>query len=1044
MRLYRNQVFPSDVSLPLDSPRELHDPELLQINRLAPRATSVPAQKAGVYYYNKEESDRFFSLNGDYRFALFSDAALAAFEQASFDDSGWDLLDVPSMWQFRGYGEPTYPNVEYPFPFNPPYICRLNPVGCYRRTFTYHKNGFSRFILHFEGVDNACYVYLNGAFVGFSKGSRIPAEYDVTDYLREGENLLAVKVYTYSDASYLENQDMLLASGIFRDVYLIACPDSALWDLSLITDTKTLKVTATLFDACEDAEIRLTLGDDAVTLKPDGKVVSYVFVPENPKLWNAETPNLYDFTLEILKNGAVVETHSKRVGFVHSEIGYQRFLVNGTPVRFRGINRHENNCDNGRYITVPQIYEDLCLLKSHNINAIRCSHYPNNPAFYEYASMLGFYVMDEADLESHGCGITGDQGFLNKSPKWKNAFFDRVVRMAERDKNETCVMIWSVGNEIGAGDNADACAEWLAAREDKKPVQLHAYKIRNAFVGTGYDNLLMMNNVYNSSLNDDRPICLIEYAHGMGNSPGNLEHLWNFVMTHDSFCGGFVWEFRSHGKRRKNADGTVDYLYGGDFHDDNHWSNFTLDGYCTSDGTPKPTFHELKYVYAPVRFAYEDGVLTLENTNDFVSTAGLTLELSFLVDGKTVEKKTVPMPDLPARAKGTLAVPFPYEGHDRFLTARVIDRGDVTAMKQFILPATCDRAPLPAAPFFDGTVTEDGHKISVIGKNYKVIFYNGLPALYQKDGTVFFDKPMEFVTYRAETDNDGIVSLYPRWIGVWEAERLHKMRFFTLSSAAETDDADVRIKTTGFLTADHCFTGFNITVTFTISHNGLLRVSMDVLPFGRILNLNSYGSCGHNDEVTPRLPRFGVCFCLPKNFTDVAWYGRGQEQNYTDALAGAPVGVYQSDLAHLNFAYDVPQETGSRIDTRWLTVASPKAKLAVYANETLTFSYHPWKLADLKAARHPSELKESSENYLYLDYRMRALGSFSCGPNPEREFDFEPHDFRFSFALDAAAPAAEPLYANCGWEQKTEALSGVYQRPEIETEREIIECRSVD
>ena len=321
MRLHKNEFFRSDIGMPVSAPDELQNPNILHINRLAPRATVIPSDKPQTYYHNKEKSSRIFSLNGDYRFAYFSDEAPNGFEAENFDDSDWDTLDVPSMWQYRGYGEPTYPNVRYPFPFSPPYVLRLNPVGCYRRVFTLNKSQMSnRAVLHFEGVDNAFYVYINGTFVGFSKGSRLPAEFDITPLLKEGDNTIAVKVYTYSDATYLENQDMLMANGIFRDVYIIFCPKTALWDWEIITNTKTISVALSLFEGAKNATARITFNNDTVTLPIENGKCYYEASPKNIKLWSADEPNLYDLTVEILENGAVCEIHSKRVGFVFSEV----------------------------------------------------------------------------------------------------------------------------------------------------------------------------------------------------------------------------------------------------------------------------------------------------------------------------------------------------------------------------------------------------------------------------------------------------------------------------------------------------------------------------------------------------------------------------------------------------------------------------------------------------------------------------------------------------------------------------------------------------
>ncbi len=1043
MRIYRNQLFESQVSMSLTTPAELCDINLLHRNRLPARATLNPAQKPGINYQNRLQSDRILSLNGSYRFALFSDYPPEQFEQPGFDDSDWDDLDVPSMWQYRGYGEPTYPNVEYAFPFTPPNIFRVNPVGCYRRRFTVHRRPqLPRAILQFGGVDSAFYVYLNGQFVGLSKGSRLPAEFDVSDLLQEGENLLAVKVYTYCDGSYLENQDMLLASGIFRDVSLVFAPECAVWDLSLTTDMQHLYCGVQLFDPSQNARVRLTLDGKTVTLPVENGRLETVLTPENIRLWNAEQPELYDFTLELLQADALQEVHFKRIGFCESRVEGVHLLQNGKPILLKGINRHENDPDNGRAISIEQIRADLQLIKAHNINAIRTSHYPNNPAFYEICSELGIYVMDEADLETHGAYITGDQGYLSKQPEWLVAYFDRVKRMVERDKNETCINIWSVGNEYGEGVNSDACAGYLRGLPRPKPVMFSASPAEKSdFIQSGYLNVANTQQLLQQLENQKAPIMLVEYAHAMGNSPGNLANLWDVVLSNDAYVGGYVWEFRSHGKRRRNPDGSADYLYGGDFHDDNHWSNFTLDGYLTSDSTPKPTFRELKMVYAPVRFGYENGQLTLHSLRDFALLSDLTLHFSVLCDGKTVASWQLPAPAVPPRTTVQLALPIPeYVGTERFLTVCARSGGETVALQQFTLPATGEPAFLNTAPGYTGQVTRQGNHITVSGDRFRVEFADGVPVRYQKDGQLWFDEPMKFVTYRAETDNDGIVGVFPRWIGEWERARLHKMQFYC-RGVTVTEEADQTTLTVrGTLTADHCYDGFSVMAEYTVSRQGLLQVMLNVLPYGAMPKLEQpdvtvRGACPY------RLPRFGVCFAVDKRWDRVQWYGRGPEQNYPDAVAAAPVGVYSLPVEKLNFAFDVPQETGTRTDTRYLRLGNDAAALTIYGAPTFAFSVHPWKLQDLRAARHPSELKTAEKNYLYIDYKMRALGSASCGPNPEPELDFIPHDFRFVFALQAEEPVSEqPQLAHCRLTQQTAALSEGYDYQPLTARRNVVEC----
>ena len=1040
MRIRKNEFFPTDISMPIHLPNELCNPNILHINRLKPRATSLPADKKGVYFYNKEQSDRLFSLNGNWNFALYKESAPEDFETTNYNDSDWDTIDVPSMWQFRGYAECTYPNVRYPFQFMPPHVLKVNPVGCYRRKFTLSpKNKRKRAILHFEGVDNAFYVYLNGEFVGFSKGSRLPAEFDVTALLKEGENVIAVKVYTYSDSSYLENQDMLMANGIFRDIYIIFTPEAALWDWEIITDAENLSLSATLFEDTQNTVARITWNGERVKIPFKNKQIEFSAERGNLKLWSAETPNLYDLTLEILKDNQVTEVHSKKVGFVFSEIVGREFRVNGKKTLLRGICRHENNAKNGRSLTVSQIRADLELIKSHNINAIRCAHYPNNPAFYEIASELGIYVMDEADLESHGCSATGDQGYLSKEKEWLSAYMDRTVRTAERDKNETCIVIWSVGNELGTGSNLVACADYYRNRKDKKPVQYHAPdRSTQDFSVVGYPSLYKLEVHRNAPENQNLPICLLEYAHAMGNSPGNLKNLWDYVVSHDEYMGGFVWEFRSHGMEKINPDDTVDYLYGGDFHDTNHWANFTLDGYCRSDGTPKPTFDELKWVYSPIRIDYADGKLTFNNIQSFVSSEGMNLVTEIICDGKTYSKTESPMPFVAPLNKTEIDFSPEYSGHDCFANLSIISRGKTISFMQFELESNRKKSK-PKAALFNCEYTVNADKVKVKGDNFEVSFSNGMPDFYTKNKKVYFDRPMEFVTYRAETDNDGIFGVFPRWIGEWERTRLHKMRIFTFETKAEKFKTHLEIGIKAVLTYDCNYTGFNLDLKYSVFADGLITSDMIVKPFGEMPCIQ-YDTKDNIDPLTPRLPRFGVVIKLPKDLNTVKWFGRGPDQNYDDTVGNAPVGVYELPIERMNFEFDVPQETGNRGDTRYAQIKNGNESFTVYGNETFQFSYHPWKLDDLRNARHKSDLKQDkNNNFLYVDYKMRALGSHSCGPNPEKELDFEPHDFEFVFAFNGEG-CNQPEYFLKDLGAKTKKLSEVYRYTPLTAEREEVEC----
>ena len=964
--------------------------QMLSENRLPARMLLLPAQKRGVTHRNFAESDRVQLLSGAWRFCYLQQDTDAPFYLPQEDDGAWDTLPVPSMWQFHVYGSCYYPNLRYCFPYDPPYIHRSNPVGLYRKAFTAQTGG--RAILRFLGVDNAFFVWLNGQYIGFSKGSRIPAEFDVTDALQQGENLLAVKVYTFSDASYLENQDMLLASGIFRDVMLIYSGENALWDETILPEKSGFTVRYACTRGGAPASIRFTLCDaaGAVCAEREQPITGdgEVFLPlERATLWNAEQPYLYTLFTEIVENGAVVETHTKKAGIAKSEIKNHRLLMNGTPITLKGVNRHENNARTGRAITAEQIEAELRDIKGCNLNAIRCSHYTNQPLFYELCSELGIYVMDEADCETHGAECTGDLGRLNKDESWFSAFFDRVQRMYELNKNETCINIWSLGNECGHGQNNDRCVAWLQEQAVQKPIKDNNNSMARAdggyFATTGY---MPMKTLLDSTP-EDGPLMMLEYAHAMGNSPGGLEDVWNWVYQNEHCCGGYVWEFKSHGFYTEGKNGRPRYLYGGDFPDRYHWSNFSLDGYHTSDGTPKPSWAELREVSAPVFVQWGENGVTVKNTYDFLPLDGVTMRWSICADGVAVRSGEAPLDGL--RAREQKFVPFSMEtaGLTGLITADcVFVRGGVPfAHKQTIL-ADMPRA-LPEAAAFEHTVADSGDTVCIEGADFSVTIQNGLLIRLMKNNKLIFDAPMRLNCMRAPTDNDGIVNFSPRLVQEWEDRLVATLRFGCYQTQVEDAPDAVTVTASGKLLPHSHYWGFDAVLSYRITAGGEIGVDVDLKPYGR-----------HLPSV---LPRVGVVFELDNAYERCAWLGRGPDENYPDCKAHTPVGRYEANISELNFLYDVPQETGSRGDCRTVTVSGGGRALTV--NGAFSFACHPFSLDALTQARHCDELEEGEKRYLYIDHRHRGLGSNSCGPQPEEAYELRPAPFQWRFCLQADA-----------------------------------------
>ena len=1073
--------------------QELENPALTHINRLPPRSNLIPARKAGVYYKNKEESCLLQNLTGDYQFRYCESDCLSDFYEPELDDSSWDTIDVPSMWQYRGYGKCCYPNVDYPIPFNPPYICCPNPVGYYRRRF--EATPGEKTILHFGGVDNAFYVYMNGKFVGMSKGSRNPAEFDVTGLIRTGENLLAVKVFTYSDATYLENQDMLMANGIFRDVYLLHTGKVSLWDYRVTTDLKGFALHLELTEGCPDCTVEIRLGTKACMQAdvqaevqvlaqtqicrrfPAEKVIDTYFAIENPKLWNSEEPYLYNLEIYIVKcnevsgknsnsnaydtsdiecHGDILEIHSKRIGMLHSCVAGNQLLVNGKPIYIKGINRHEYDCNNGRAVSVALIEKELKMIKANNINAIRCSHYTNHPAFYELCSELGIFVMDEADLETHGCSVTGDQGYLSKRKEWLPAYLDRVDRMLKQNKNEACIFMYSMGNEFGQGENLIECLKYTLAYEPNK-VAIHDQQQSSEELfelpNKEYDVILRAG--YRSAedtmrLIEAQPISMqIEYAHAMGNSPGFLEGYQKFVYENDSYLGGFVWEFKNHGFHQVDENGQDYYLYGGDFGEKNHWYNFCLDGYLMSDGTPKHSWYELGEVFAPVYVTY-DGQIHLKNTYNFRNLDTLTLYWELCEDYKIIKSGQMPMPaaepheevvldfdmftdiksdnrfvrqtdvkvDGRADMRATNHIPGAtyylnlhfYDkavctgSHQIKLESSVLWKLGISETSQLTLPEHVDKIPYQSGAF-EGSLAQEGMLTKADDRIEEVTSEEGsrLSVLGQ-DFSVTFE--------------NGVLCQY-----VHQGKNLLDQPFtFNIYRAPTDNDGILGMPYSFQRNAEKWNTACLDTIRFRASDvktemladRAVCRVKGKVLPLAKYygfdveLEYHIYqnGLIAVHMKAYPygnfpeKLPRIGLCFPLSREYSQVTWYGRGPRENYSDCKKASPVGLYSKPIQKTYTVFDMPQETGNHENTAFVRLLdSIGAGLTVVGCSEFAFSYHDFTLENLTKACHKNELEKSDCNYLYVDYIMRGLGSHSCGPEPEQPFELRPHAFEFSFVL---------------------------------------------
>ncbi len=1006
----------------------LFNPSLTHENRLPARATVVPALHSGVYFKNKEESELITDLNGDYKFCYRESDDLSQFLETDYDDSNWDTLPVPSMWQYHGYSLPLYPNVEYPIPFDPPYVGNKNPVGYYRKRFM-SKKGVKQ-ILYFGGVDSAFFVYLNGKYVGFSKGSRIPAEFDVTNFICDGENILCVKVFTYSDGTYLENQDMLLASGIFRDVFLYNLDEVFLWDYSIRTHNNCVFVDVTLKgEDLSNVELCAEIADQKIVSRGKSDN-SFIFRIDSPTLWNAEDPFTYKLLLSLTRGNKLLEKHTKKFGIAEYEVVGNKLMLNGRRITLKGINRHEHDPKNGRAITVECIEKELRIIKEHNMNAIRCSHYPNHPAFYEYATELGLYVMNEADIETHGAQVCGDMGYFSKQPEWYPTFIDRVERMYERDKNETCISIWTIGNENGEGENIDKCIDYLRSQPVKKPIMHTAANqtdpLMGDFRGNGYFSMQSL-----TSLSEEgKPVMLLEYGHAMGNSPGLMEDTWDYVYTHRHICGGYVWEFKNHGFYSEDENGNAFYKYGGDFGDINHWSNFSMDGYCLSDGTVKPSLRDCKNVLAPTYVQLEDGKIMLMNTNDFRDLDYITLKWELLEDYHTIKTGEFKLPSVKPYEKIELnidtAIKTVTAGARYYVNLKFYgEHNEEIAFKQVTLPIKAEKKPFSPEKI-NAAFIEEGDSIIVHGQNFAARFQSGLLSNYSKNGKTLIDGPMKLNLYRAPTDNDGVVNWNERWITKWNSCLYRHFEFCCHDTTISKEQTCVVIKATGKWAPISKYVGFDTEITYQIFHNGEILVNIHAIPYGKFAET---------------LPRIGVCFEMDKDFKNVLWYGRGEDENYVDRKAHCNFGLYRKDVSEMNFFYDIPQECGTRTDNFFVSVTDGNCGLSVSGSDKFSFSYHDFTLDNLIGARHRNELKKADKNYLYIDYMMRGLGSHSCGPNPEECYELRPHEFRFVFVISGNANEEKLLeLSRTDFGEKTSRLSETHNHEEKQSRTSVVEC----
>ena len=1020
----------------LEAAVDWENPEMIGRNKEPGHCTLMPYPDVETALVGTREASPYHkSLNGSWKFKWAAKPADRPkdFYKVEYDISGWDEIPVPSNWELHGYGIPTYTNAAYPFaPVNPrpPHIPHdNNPVGSYRTEFTVPSEWKEREVfLHFAGVRSAFYLWINGKEVGYSQGSMTPAEFNITRYIREGKNILAAEVYRYSDGSYLEDQDTWRLSGIYRDVYLFSTPKVHLRDFWVRSELDeeyrdaVLKVTATvhnygarisggctvdvtLLDRDGEAvggEPLMSVKVGSVALGSDGVIEMQAEI-SNPLKWTAETPNLYTVLL-VLKDGSgkVIEVERCSFGFRKIELRGGQLLINGKAVLFKGVDRHEHDPDHGRAIPFSRMLQDIKLLKQNNINAVRTSHYPDDPKWYELCDKYGIYLIDEANIESHGIGYHPDRTLGNK-PEWRNAHLDRTIRMVERDKNHPSVILWSLGNEAGDGINFDATSAWIHKRDPSRLVHYERCGEREItdIVCPMYAPIERL--VKYASVEQKRPLIMCEYAHAMGNSVGNLQDYWDVIEKYKHLQGGYIWDWADQALRKKTTGGEEFWAYGGDYGDIPNDGNFLCNGIVQPDRKPNPSLYEVNKVYQYIKAEPVDlanGKIRIRNKYDFVSLEFVDIGWELTEDGKLVqagalakmslgpqeeEEVTVEFikPELKAGAEYWLKINFRL-ADDRLWA----NRGHVVAWDQFKVPFD-----VPASPEMDiGRMAgvelgETAEAFEVAGKDFTVRVgkESGAIESLKFGGKELVKWALIPNFWRVPIDNDKGNGM-PERLSVWR--RAGQDRTVNSVTAEQLGAQVVRITADALLPAGSA--GYK--AVYTVYGSGDVVVESSMEP---------------SRVKLPELPRFGMQMAIPDEFSTMSWFGRGPHESYWDRKTGAAVGKYSGQVEELIHKYVRPQENGNRTDVRWVALTNKDGVgLLAVGMPLLSVSAWPYPMWELERARHINEPRKRDTITVNLDYKQMGVGGDnSWGARTHAEYTLAAGAYSHKFRLRPYAPA---------------------------------------
>lgn len=1008
-------------------PRHYEDLKIMHENTMPSRAYYMPASHdMGPLVEDRFSSDRVICMNGTWEFQYFNSIydLQEKFYEQGYDCSRFTQVEVPGVWQNYGYDSHQYTNVRYPIPLDPPYVPQENPCGAYVRKFYYEiPEEAPRAYLNFEGVDSCFYVWVNGKYVGYSQVSHATSEFDVTEVLKNGENTLAVLVLKWCDGTYLEDQDKFRMSGIFRDVYFVNRPENVVYDYFTTTEIQEEQAVITVQASYQGKAVptKLTLYDaehkeiaSQVFQENIGTVYTHkaVILVKEPNLWNPEQPYLYTLVLET--EGEVI---TDRIGLREICVKDAVLYVNGTAIKFKGVNRHDSDPVTGFVIGLEQMKKDLQMMKESNFNAVRSSHYPNVPYFYQLCDEYGFFVIAEADNESHGTQsqYLKDSNWENVSGKWNErisdnpefipATLDRTQLCVHREKNRPCIIIWSMGNECGYGCTFEEALKWTKGFDSTRLTCYESSFYRSDRRKYDYSNIDIFSRMYPSleeiqeymDKKPDKPLLLIEYCHAMGNGPGDLEDYFQIIYEYDVLCGGFVWEWCDHAiYQGQAANGKEKYLYGGDFGEEVHDGNFCMDGLVYPDRTPHTGLLEYQNVYRPARvvsFCQKTGELCLENYMNYVDLKDyIYLVYEVNCDGKLLEKKQFILQEsvLPHK-KGTilLDITVPDSGkcylkvsyHLKHGTS-VMAQGSRMGFDEILLKNQDGRNQQATALLetqeqkeAEVQVSETDRFLSVRSDTFFYV-YNKLSGLFEQlsvDGEELLETPMELNIWRAPTDNDRKIK--QEWIDAG----YDRSKARAYDTHWEMNGEGIRIYSTVSVAAVAIQKVLDIEAVWKIYRTGEISVKMHV----------------KKDREFPQLPRFGIRLFLRGEYENLKFYGLGPHESYRDKCRSCSHGLYDTTVEEQHEDYICPQENGSHTDCDYLMLEKENQTVTAVSSRPFSFNVSYYSQEELTRKAHNFELEKSGSTIVCLDYAQNGIGSNSCGPELRKEYQFTEETFTF-------------------------------------------------